>query len=121
MRFREFVREGDPQNDPSVLLTSLELLRQHAQDNKTAPVIPTNDLLALVKQPGMTFTYSSLVHAYKNDPAIKKLIKSFNKDTVTFTSVDGEDEFSLDPNSPDVDLGTDTVARMAHKALSKRN
>ena len=121
MRYSEIIKEGDPQGDPSILLTTLSLLRQHAYENGTTPVIPTDAVLELVKNSGYDTNYNAFVNAYKkHKKAFGQLIKSFNRDTITFSSVDGEDEFSLDPNSPDVDLGTDTVARMAHSALNKR-
>jgi hypothetical protein len=121
MRLSEITKKGDPQGDPGVLLTTLELLRQHAHDNGSAPVINTDDLISLANNSGAMFTYDTLVRAYKTKPAIKELIKSFNRDTITLSGLDGDDDFSLDPNSPDIDLGTDTVARMAHKALAKRD
>jgi hypothetical protein len=121
MRISEILKEGDPQGDPTVLLTTLELLRQHAHDKSTAPVINTADLISLVGNSGAIFSYDSLVSAFKTDPAIKQLIKSFNRDTVILSGLDGDDEFTTSANSPDIDLGTDMVARMAQKAMSKRN
>lgn len=119
MKIRDIIREGDPQKGPSVLLTTLELLRNHASDKGMPPVISTNQLIDLVKQPGMSFTYASLVDAYKKEPAIKKIIKSFNREEVILSNPDGEDEFTTSA-SVGVDLGTDTVSRMAHNALNKR-
>jgi hypothetical protein len=120
MRISEILREGDPQRDPSVLITTLELLRNHADDNETAPVLSTENLFKLMKNSGAMFDYDSLVHAYKTEPAVKELIKSFNKDTITLRT-DSADEFSMDSDGANMDLGTDTVARMAHKALAKRD
>ena len=117
MRYSDIIREGD---SSPILLTTLELMRKHASDHNMPPVIPTNDLIDLVKQPGMTFDYNTLVNAYKTLPAIKKLIKSFNREEVVLTAADGEEEFSTTGDDVDVDLGVNTVARMAHKALAKR-
>ena len=119
MRFSEFIKEGDPQGDPSVLLATLDLLRKYASEKNMPPVISVDDLINLVKQPGSTFNYSTLVNAYKTVPAVKKLIKSFNRQEVVLSAADGEEEFTTSADV-DVDLGTDTVARMAHKALNKR-
>lgn len=120
MRISEILREGDPQQDPSVLLTTLELLRNHADDKGSAPVLSTENLIKLMKNSGVMFDYDSLVSAYKTEPAVKELIKSFNKDTITLHT-DSADEFSIDSDGANMDLGTDTVARMAHKALAKRD
>lgn len=119
MRYREFVREGDPQMDPSVLLSALELMAHEANDKGMPPVIKVNDLIQIVKQPGTTFDYNALVNAYKTVPAVKNLIKSFNRDEVVLKDPEGDDEFTTSADV-DVDLGTDTVARMAHSALNKR-
>ena len=120
MRFREFVREGDPQMDSSVLLSTLELMAHDASDKGMPPVIKMNDLIQIVKQPGTTFDYNALVQYYKTVPAVKNLIKSFNRDEVVLKDPDGEDEFTTGADGVDVDLGTDTVSRMAHSALNKR-
>ena len=120
MRYREFVREGDPQMDPSVLLSALELMAHEASDKGMPPVIKMNDLIQIVKQPGTTFDYNALVQYYKTVPAVKNLIKSFNRDEVVLKDPDGVDEFTTGADGVDVDLGTDTVARMAHSALNKR-
>ena len=120
MRISEILREGDPQKGSSVLLTTLELLRNHADDKESSPVLSTDSLLQLMKNSGVMFDYDSLVNAYKTEPAVKELIKSFNKDSITLHT-DISDEFSMDSDGNNMDLGTDTVARMAHKALAKRD
>jgi hypothetical protein len=120
MRISEISQRGDPQQGYTALLGALELMRKTASDQGTPPVIPMDDFIRIVKQPGTTFDYNTLVTAYKNVPAIKNLIKSFNRDQVVLTSADGEEEFTTDGDNVDVDLGLNTVARMAHKALSKR-
>ena len=117
MRYSEIIKEGD---SSPILLTTLELMQRHASEKGMPPVIPTDDLINLVKQPGMVFDYNTLVKAYKTVPAIKQLIKSFNRQEVVLAAADGEEEFSTSGDNVDVDLGTNTVARMAHQALSKR-
>lgn len=119
MRLREFIRGGDAQTDPSVLLSALDLMRQDVQDKGLPPVIKMSDLIQIVKQPGTTFDYNTLVNLYKKIPAVKNLIKSFNRDEVVLSDPEGNDEFTTSADV-DVDLGTDTVARMANKALKKR-
>lgn len=119
MRFSEFIREGDPQGDASILTSTLELMAQEANDKGMPPVIKVSDLIQIVKQPGTTFDYNALVNAYKTVPAVKNLIKSFNRDEVILKDPEGDDEFTTGADV-DVDLGTDTVARMAHSALNKR-
>tara|TARA_B110000977_G_C11040249_1_gene478592 strand:+ start:135 stop:482 length:348 start_codon:yes stop_codon:yes gene_type:complete len=114
MRFSEIIREGDPQDGHSVLLTTLEFLTQRSADAGAPMSISTQSLINTVRNTGAIFDYAGLVAAYK-DPAVKELIKSFNKDVVTFKGAN-----DIDAEQGDVDLGTDTVARMASKALTKR-
>ena len=73
-----------------------------------------------------TFDYDALVQANTNNPALKNLIKSYNKDYIELRPA-GEDNDSsatvenpkdqdADPNAP-----VDTVSNMAKQAARKRN
>jgi hypothetical protein len=73
-----------------------------------------------------TFDYDALVAANTNNPALKNLIKSYNKDYIELRPA-GEDNDSsatvenpkdqdVDPNAP-----VDTVSNMAKQAARKRN
>lgn len=67
-----------------------------------------------------TFDYDALVAANDNNPAIKNLIKRYNRDYVELRSADDvEDEEGY--NEPDVDAPVDTVPKMAKRAAKKRN
>ena len=119
MRLREFMHSGDPQNDPTVLLTTLEFIRNRSHDGNAPMTISTQSIINTVKNTGAAFDYNALVAANEN-PAVKELIASINKDTVTLKGF-GDDQADIDNDEiNNTDLATDTVARMASSALSKR-
>ena len=68
------------------------------------------------------FDYDALVAANENNPALKNLIKSFNKDYVELRSADDqEDETSTTTNTDARQAPVDTVSKMAKRAGKKRN
>ena len=68
------------------------------------------------------FDYDALVAANENNPALKNLIKSFNKDYVELRSADDqEDEKSTTTNTDARQAPVDTVSKMAKRAGKKRN
>ncbi len=123
MRIDELVHS--PKNTPeSNLVTALELLRQRYKDRDADPKISTQSLINLVLNTDKTFDYDALVSANKNNPAVKNLIKSFNKDEVVLRHADSEDETSTTTNTPDGDATeapVDTVTDMAKRAAKARN
>ena len=125
MRLDEF--QHSSKNTPeSNLTTALELIRHRYKDKKQPPKISTQSLINLVLNTDKTFDYDALVQANTNNPALKNLIKSYNKDYIELRPA-GEDNDSsatvenpkdqdADPNAP-----VDTVSNMAKQAARKRN
>ncbi len=117
MQIKEILRE-DTNNAEANLITAINLLQNRANDTGGAPVISTQSLINLVRNTDQMFNYDALVQAHKNNDAVKNLIKSFNKDEITLSSVESYDE---------VDSGSDskgnehTVPSMAKKAGKSRS
>jgi hypothetical protein len=122
MRLSEFAH--GPTNTPeSNLLTALELIRNRYKDIPTAPKISTKSLINMILNTDRTFDYSALVAANENNPAVKNLIKSYNKDFVELRSVDDEAEEATTTNPLDGDPTqnpVDTVDDMAKRAAKTR-
>jgi hypothetical protein len=123
MRLNEFAH--GPTNTPeSNLLTALELIRNRYKDIPTAPKISTKSLINMILNTDRTFDYSALVSANENNPAVKNLIKSYNKDFVELRSVDDEvSDEATTTNTPDGDPTqnpVDTVDDMAKRAAKTR-
>ena len=123
MRINELVHS--PKNTPeSNLVTALELLRNRYKDRGLDPKISTQSLINLVLNTDKTFDYDALVSANENNPAVKNLIKSFNKDEVILRHADSEDDTATVTNTPDgdaTDAPVDTVTDMAKRAAKARN
>ena len=121
MRLNEFVH--GPTNTPeSNLTTALELIQHRYKDKEQIPNISTQSLINLVRNTDRTFDYDALVQANENNPAVKNLIKSFNKDTVELNTVNtGEDEASTtNVGDETTQSPVDTVANMAKRAAKTR-
>jgi hypothetical protein len=119
MRLSEF--EHSSTNTPeSNLLTALELIRNRYNDQDKLPKISTQSLINMVLNTDKTFNYDSLVAANDTNPAVKNLIKSYNKDYVELRSAD-EAQDDEGYNTPDVDSPVDVVPSMAKKAAKKRD
>ena len=126
MRLHEF--QHGPTNTPeSNLTTALELIRHRYKDKQTAPKISTQSLINLVLNTDKTFDYDALVSANETNPALKNIIKSFNKDYVELQPVgleDSEDDAGETvTNTASGDATTapvDTVSNMAKSAAKKR-
>ena len=125
MRLNEF-QHSSKNTSESNLTTALELIRHRYKDKKQPPKISTQSLINLVLNTDKTFDYDALVQANTNNPALKNLIKSYNKDYIELRPA-GEDNDSsatvenpkdqdVDPNAP-----VDTVSNMAKQAARKRN
>ena len=124
MRLNEFIHS--PKNTPeSNLTTALELIRNRYKDQDTAPKISTKSLVNLVLNTDKTFDYDALVAANTNNPALKNIIKSYNKDYIELwpagedndssATVENPKDQNIDPNAP-----VDTVSNMAKSAAKKR-
>ncbi len=123
MRLDEFVHS--PKNTPeSNLTTALELIRHRYKDKKQLPKISTQSLINLVLNTDKTFDYDALVSANETNPALKNLIKSYNKDYIELQPAgELDDTDATTTNTPAGDATTapvDTVANMAKKAAKKR-
>lgn len=123
MKINELIHS--PVNTPEAnLTTALELIRQRYKDQDKPPKISTQSLINMVLNTDKTFDYDALVSASENNPAIKNLIKSYNKDTVELRSADDAESEVDTTNPPDEGDPTrapvDDVSSMAKRAGKKR-
>ena len=123
MRLHEF--QHGPTNTPeSNLITALELIRHRYKDKKAIPNISTQSLINLVLNTDRTFDYDALITATENNPAVKNLIKSFNKDFVELQPADplagDETTTTVSPDGETTDAPVDTVSNMAKRAAKER-
>ncbi len=122
MRLHEF--NHGPTNTPeSNLLTALELIQHRYKDKEKLPNVSTQSLINLVRNTDRTFDYEALVQANETNPAVKNLIKSYNKDFVELNQIQPvEDETETTTNIGDetTDAPVDTVANMAKRAAKTR-
>ncbi len=123
MRLNEFTH--GPTNTPeSNLTTALELIRNRYKDKQQPPKISTQSLINLVLNTDKTFDYDALVAANENNPALKNLIKSYNKDYIELLPAgEDADTDATTTNTPDGDATqapVDTVSNMAKRAAKTR-
>jgi hypothetical protein len=123
VRLNEF--EHSPKNTPeSNLTTALELIRHRYKDKKQPPKISTQSLINLVLNTDKTFDYDALVAANENNPALKNLIKSYNKDYIELLPAgEDADTDATTTNAPDgqaTQAPVDTVSNMAKRAAKSR-
>ena len=123
MRLNEFTHS--PKNTPeSNLTTALELIRHRYKDKKQPPKISTQSLINLVLNTDKTFDYDALVAANENNPALKNLIKSYNKDYIELLPAgEDADTDATTTNTPDgeaTQAPVDTVSNMAKRAAKSR-
>jgi hypothetical protein len=122
VRLDEFIQS--PKNTPeSNLLTALELIQHRYKDKEKVPNVSTQSLINLVRNTDRTFDYEALAQANETNPAVKNLIKSFNKDIVELNPIQpAEDEVDTTTNVGDTttDAPVDTVANMAKRAAKTR-
>ena len=123
MRLDEF--QHSPKNTPeSNLTTALELIRHRYKDKKQPPKISTQSLINLVLNTDKTFDYDALVAANENNPALKNLIKSYNKDYIELLPAgEDADTDATTTNTPDgeaTQAPVDTVSNMAKRAAKTR-
>ena len=122
MRLHEF--NHGPTNTPeSNLLTALELIQHRYKDKEQVPNISTQSLINLVLNTDRTFDYDALVDAVENNPAVKNLIKSFNKDFVELNPLgaEGDETTTVTPDGTATQAPVDTVSNMAKRAGKNRN
>ncbi len=121
MRLNEFIH--GPTNTPeSNLTTALELIQHRYKDKEQSPKVSTQSIINLVRNTDRTFDYEALVQANETNPAVKNLIKTFNKDYVELNTVNDGEEDAPTTNVGDetTDAPVDTVANMAKRAAKSR-
>lgn len=123
MRLCEFA--NDNSTPETNLVTALELLRHRSKDKSVPATISTQSLINLVLNTDRTFNYDALVSANETNPAVKNLIKSFNKDQVTLAPINTGDDDSTTTNTGDIPPNTfqapvDDVSSMAKRAAKTR-
>ena len=122
MRLDEFIHSS--KNTPeSNLLTALELIQHRYKDKEKVPNVSTQSLINLVRNTDRTFDYEALAQANETNPAVKNLIKSFNKDVIELNPIQpAEDDAETTTNVGDTttDAPVDTVSNMAKRAAKNR-
>jgi len=122
VRLDEFIHS--PKNTPeSNLVTALELIRNRYKDKDKLPKISTQSLINLVLNTDKTFNYDALVAANDSNPAVKNLIKSYNKDTIELRPAGelGDDEATTtNVDDKSTQAPVDTVKNMAKRAAKNR-
>jgi hypothetical protein len=121
VRLNEFTH--GPTNTPeSNLLTALELIQHRYKDKDKVPNVSTQSLINLVLNTDRTFDYDALADAVENNPAVKNLIKSFNKDYVELNTIDSDDSTTtVTPDGDATENPVDDVSSMAKRAGKKRD
>jgi hypothetical protein len=122
VRLHEFTH--GPTNTPeSNLLTALELIQHRYKNKDKTPNVSTQSLINLVLNTDRTFDYDALADAVENNPAVKNLIKSFNKDFVELNplGVEGDETTTVTPDGQSTQAPVDTVSNMAKRAGKNRN
>ena len=122
MRLNEFTH--GPTNTPeSNLLTALELIQHRYKNKDKVPNVSTQSLINLVLNTDRTFDYDALADAVENNPAVKNLIKSFNKDFVELNPLgaEGDGTTTVTPDGEATQAPVDTVGNMAKRAGKNRN
>lgn len=106
------------------LVTALELIRNRYKDSNKLPKISTHSLINLILNTDRTFDYDALVQSAEENPAVKNLIKSYNKDTVELRPAgemaDDESTTTITPDGDTTNAPVDTVSNMAKRAAKTR-
>lgn len=121
MRLHELTSVADTSPESS-LVTALELLQHRYADKKIPAKISTNALINLILNTDKNFDYNALVTANDRNPAVKNLIKSFNRKEIILQPVEGDSPATMS-NAPSGQVKTgpvDTVANMAKRAAKTR-
>jgi len=116
----EHGKGNTPENN---LLTALELIQHRYKDRDQLPKINTQSLINMVLNTDRTFSYDSLVAANDSNPAVKNLIKSFNKNYVELNPISSGDEAETvnPPEGNPTQNPVDDVNSMATRAAKKRD
>ena len=121
---RSRLGEGLDPNSDSNLLTALDLLRNRYKDQEGPAKIKTQSLINLILNTDSSFNYDALVNANENNPAVKNLIKSFNRDYVELqpfgSNIEDEDVPTTNVDQTTSQEPVDTVDDMAKRAAKTR-
>jgi len=119
MRLFEFDNSTGDSADAN-LLTALELIKNRYKHADKSPKISTQSLINMVLNTDQNFNYDALVTANEKNPAVKNLIKSFNRQYVELAS-DSESDVPTTNVGNDQKTGSpDTVSGMAKRAAKQR-
>jgi hypothetical protein len=126
MRINEVTEPAAPSDGN--LVTALQLLKGKYSDSGNSPKISTQSLINLVLNTDKNFNYDSLVQSAENNPAVKNLIKSYNKDFVILrlssdaSEVDNTTTLSPTgaPQQQGFQMPVDDVSSMAKRAAKQR-
>ena len=117
MKIREIIKEGV---DTAPLLTVLQYMRSRSHDQDQVGELSTDAIINMVRNTGVPFDFQALVDANENDDAVKELVKSFNRKTITLSAFGDETEVNNDEANVNNDGDGKEVSRMAKRALNKR-
>lgn len=112
MRLREFSDD----NMDSGLVTVLSFLANRAEDSSAPAKMSTQSVINMVSNSGSYFDYDALAAAYEDDPTVKNLIKSFDKDTITLRLPGDEEPTSSDEIDSDDEDFDDEDSNEKHPA-----
>lgn len=125
MRINEVTEPANPSDGN--LVTALQLLKSKYSDGGNSPKISTQSLINLVLNTDKNFNYDSLVQSAESNPAVKNLIKSYNKNFVILRlNSDADETNGTTTLSPTGQVGqpfqapVDDVSSMAKRAAKQR-
>ena len=123
MKIYEVTNHSISNPEPN-LVTALELIRNRYKDRDQLPKISTQSLINMVLNTDRTFDYDALVQSAEENPAVKNLLKTYNKDYVELRPAgelaDKEGTTTITPDGDATDAPVDTVADMAKRAAKER-
>jgi hypothetical protein len=102
------------------LLAILNVVIEKATNEGIDPSIPTDDLIAMVRNTGVLFDYNALLAAYESNQAVKNMIKSFSKETVDLIG-SSEDEIiaPADAGENSGEAISKIAKRVANRSIGK--
>jgi len=129
MRIREIIQvdedylkiKEDSESDDMAanIATVLQFLQKRMEQEGAKPTISTDGFIQMVQATGKeNFCYDDLVAANKID-TIKKLIKSFTKDSITINTDTEDSDGSDDGTEKRKKDAETTVSKMAKRQLKK--
>ena len=105
--------DSSPTDSSANLLTALNFWRNRYKDTDTPAKIKTQSLINMVLSTDRTFDYATLTDANDNNPAVKNLIKSFNREYIELQPYGDE----IDNDTPETN--TDETTNMAQDQVQE--